>query len=284
MIEVWFLIAVGLIAVIFASIQDLKKREVTNWISFSLIVFALGFRFFYSLFSGESFQDLNFFYYGLIGLGIFLVIGHLFYYGRVFAGGDAKLMIALGTVLPLSNSFNENLNLFVMFLFLFLVVGGIYGILWSFVLVVKHWKNFAKEYKKQFILYKKFMNSFFVSALLVIIIGIVFDMLVLYLGVILFLLPVVYIYAKAIDESCMVKKIKSSKLVEGDWIYNDIKIRRGVVVKAKWEGVSMKDILAIKKNKKFVLVREGIPFVPVFFFTFLILVFMWFSGSVVGFF
>jgi len=128
------------------------------------------------------------------------------------------------------------------------------------------------------------MNSFFVSALLVIIIGIVFDMLVLYLGVILFLLPVVYIYAKAIDESCMVKKIKSSKLVEGDWIYNDIKIRRGVVVKAKWEGVSMKDILAIKKNKKFVLVREGIPFVPVFFFTFLILVFMWFSGSVVGFF
>ena len=284
MIEVWFLIAVGLIAVIFASIQDLKKREVTNWISFSLIVFALGFRFFYSLFSGESFQDLNFFYYGLIGLGIFLVIGHLFYYGRVFAGGDAKLMIALGTVLPLSNSFNENLNLFVMFLFLFLVVGGIYGILWSFVLVVKHWKNFAKEYKKQFILYKKFMNSFFVSALLVIIIGIVFDMLVLYLGVILFLLPVVYIYAKAIDESCMVKKIKSSKLVEGDWIYNDIKIRRGVVVKAKWEGVSMKDILAIKKNKKFVLVREGIPFVPVFFFTFLILVWMWFSGSVVGFF
>src|SRR3989338_7551461 len=140
MIEVWFLIAVGLIAVIFASIQDLKKREVTNWISFSLIVFALGFRFFYSLFSGESFQDLNFFYYGLIGLGIFLVIGHLFYYGRVFAGGDAKLMIALGIVLPLSNSFNENLNLFVVLLFLFLVVGSIYGILWSFVLVVKHWK------------------------------------------------------------------------------------------------------------------------------------------------
>ena len=66
MIEMWFLIAVGLIAVIFASIQDLKKREVTNWISFSLIVFALGFRFFYSLFSGESFQDLNFFYYGLL--------------------------------------------------------------------------------------------------------------------------------------------------------------------------------------------------------------------------
>ena len=283
MIEVWFLTAVGLIAVIFASIQDLKKREVTNWISFSLIVFALGFRFFYSLFSGESFQDLNFFYYGLIGLGIFLVIGHLFYYGRVFAGGDAKLMIALGTVLPLSNSFNENLNLFVVFLFLFLVVGSIYGILWSFVLVVKHWKNFVKEYKKQFILYKGLMNSFFVLALLVIIIGIVFDMLVLYLGLVLFLLPVVYIYAKAIDESCMVKKIKSSKLVEGDWIYNDIQVGRKTI-KAKWEGVSMKDILAIKKNKKFVLVREGIPFVPVFFFTFLILVFMWFSGSVVGFF
>lgn len=278
MIEVWFLIAVGLIAVISASIQDLKKREVANWISFSLIVFALGFRFFYSLFNGESFQDLNFFYYGLIGLGIFLVIGHLFYYGRVFAGGDAKLMIALGTVLPLSNSFNENLNLFVVFLFLFLVVGSIYGIIWSFVLVVKHWKNFVKEYKKQFILYKKLMNPFFVLVLLVVVMGVVFDMLILYLGIVLFLLPVVYVYAKAIDESCMVKKIKSSKLVEGDWIYNDIKIGRKTI-KAKWEGVSMKDILTIKKKKKFVLVREGIPFVPVFFFTFLILVCLWFSGN-----
>jgi hypothetical protein len=41
------------------------------------------------LFSGENFVSLNnFFYQGLIGLGIFFIIGNAFYYGRLFAGGD----------------------------------------------------------------------------------------------------------------------------------------------------------------------------------------------------
>ena len=31
---------------IFAVVQDLKKREIANWVNFSLIIFALGFRFF----------------------------------------------------------------------------------------------------------------------------------------------------------------------------------------------------------------------------------------------
>jgi len=49
------------------------------------------------LFSEAGF---GFFYQGLIGLGIFFVLGNALYYGRMFAGGDAKLMIALGAVLP----------------------------------------------------------------------------------------------------------------------------------------------------------------------------------------
>ena len=69
--ELIFLLILALIWIIFASIQDLKKREVANWISFSLIIFALGFRFFYSFYS----EDFNFFYQGLIGLGIFFIIG-----------------------------------------------------------------------------------------------------------------------------------------------------------------------------------------------------------------
>ena len=45
----------------------------------------------------------------------------MLYYGRVFAGGDAKLMIALGAIIPLSNNFPENLNIMLKFLLLFLV-------------------------------------------------------------------------------------------------------------------------------------------------------------------
>jgi len=103
-----FLIVLCLIWIAFAVIQDLRKREIANWLNFSLIIFAIVFRFFFSLFSEEGF---GFFYQGLIGFAIFFVIGNMLYYGRVFAGGDAKLMIALGAIIPLSNNFPENLNI-----------------------------------------------------------------------------------------------------------------------------------------------------------------------------
>ena len=97
MFEIIFLIILALIFILVATFQDLRMREVANWINFSLIIFALGFRFFWSLFSESGF---GFFYQGLIGFGIFFILGNLFYYGRIFAGGDAKLMIAMGAILP----------------------------------------------------------------------------------------------------------------------------------------------------------------------------------------
>ena len=71
MFETIFLMILGAIWILFSVVEDLRKREVANWLNFSLIVFALGFRFFYSLFSDVGF---NFFYQGLIGLGIFFVL------------------------------------------------------------------------------------------------------------------------------------------------------------------------------------------------------------------
>ena len=85
MLEVVFLAVLALIWIVFATIQDVRTREIANWLSFSLIIFALGFRFFYSLFYEVGF---GFFYQGLIWFGIMFVVGNLFYYIRMFAGGD----------------------------------------------------------------------------------------------------------------------------------------------------------------------------------------------------
>lgn len=41
-----FLIVLCLIWIAFAVIQDLRKREIANWLNFSLIIFAIAFRFF----------------------------------------------------------------------------------------------------------------------------------------------------------------------------------------------------------------------------------------------
>ncbi len=272
MYEVIFLFALALIWIIFATVQDLRKREIANWVSFSLIIFALGFRFFYSLFSSAGF---NFFYQGVLGLGIFFVIGNLLYYGRLFAGGDAKLMIALGAILPFSQSFSVNLNIFLLFLFVFLIIGAVYSLIISLTLSIKNFSKFRKEFGKIFGKNKKLIYIPMFLGLVLMVAG--FNTLIFYLGIIIFILPYLYIYTKAVDEACMIKRIKTSLLSEGDWLYRDVRVGRKTI-KATWAGLNKKEIKLIQRNKKFVKIRQGIPFTPVFLISFLIFFYLWKTG------
>jgi len=270
--ELIFLWILALIWIIFATIQDLKSREIANWLNFSLIIFALGFRFFYSFFSSGNF---DFFYQGLIGLLIFFIIGNLLYYGRMFAGGDAKLMIALGVILPFSGDFSKNLEIFVSFFLIFLFIAAFYSLIFSLVLALKNFKKFKKEFGFQVSKHKRTVYSVLVLGLVLMAFGL-FETLFLSLGILVFILPYFYLYAKAVDEVCMIKKLPSKKLTEGDWLYRNIKVGNKVVKKS-WDGLSKKEIKLLQK-KKFVLIRQGIPFSPVFLISFLILIYFWKSG------
>ena len=269
-----FLLVLGLIWIIGATIQDLRKKEVANWLNFSLILFALGFRFFYSLFSGVGF---NFFYQGLIGLGTFFVLGNAFYYMRVFAGGDAKLMIALGSIIPLSSNFLTNLGYFVLFVLIFFFVGTLYGGVWSLVLVFRNMNSFGKRFKS---IFKKNQSIVFVVMFL----GLVFMILGFYrifffiLGLLVFLSPYLFIYAKAVDDSSMIKRLGVKDLREGDWLYSRIKIGRRYI-EPSWEGLSKKQVSDIKKKYRFVKIRQGVVFVPVFLISFIVFVYGILLGS-----
>ena len=267
--EVIFLFVLALVWIVFASVQDLKKREVANWLNFSLIIFALGFRFFYCLFSEAGF---SFLYQGLIGLGIFFVLGNLFYYCRLFAGGDAKLLIALGAVLPFSTEFFTNVKIFMWFFLIFLFIGAVYGFIWSLVLMSWNFKNFKKEFGKRFKKNKSLFLFVLFLALIIMGLGFVFN-LFFYLGICIFVFPYFYLFAKSVDEVCMIKNIRTKDLVEGDWLYKNVKVGKQIV-KARWEGLSKKEIKLLKK-KRFVKVRQGIPFVPVFLISFIVLFYLW---------
>lgn len=270
--EIIFLIVLALVWIAFATFQDLRTREIANWLNFSLIIFALGFRFFYSLFS-ESF---GFFYQGLIGLGIFFILGNLLYYGRFFAGGDAKLMIALGAVLPFSGSFSVNLKIFASFFFIFLFVGAIYSIATSIYFSLGNFKKFKKEFGFQLRKNKKLIYPFFFLGLILMIFGFS-DSMFFVLGILIFILPYLYIYAKAVDESCMIKKIKTSQLTEGDWLYKNMKVGKKTI-KATWDGLKKREIKQLRKKYKIILIRYGIPFSSVFLISFLILIYLWKTG------
>jgi Flp pilus assembly protein protease CpaA len=274
---IFLLVAVG-VWVLAASIRDLQVREVPNWLSFSLIIFALGFRFFYSLFSGAEWV---FFYQGLIGLGIFFVLGNAFYYGRVFAGGDAKLLIALGSVLGLTSSFSLNWKYYFLFVLLVLFIGSIYGIIWSVFLSVKNFSKFRRKVGEVFYKNKKMFYLMMIPGVLSLMLGFL-ESYFLILGILFLIFPLLYVYAKSVDDVSMIKKIKVDKLTEGDWLVGDVRVGKGKV-KQSWEGLSKKDIELIRKYHKSVEIRQGIPFVPVFLISFIIFVWVYYSGFLNGF-
>jgi Flp pilus assembly protein protease CpaA len=262
-----FLEILGLLAIIFAVVQDLKTNEVADWLNYSLVIFALGARFFYSLFEG----DFNILYQGLIGFGIFFAIGNIFYYSKIFAGGDAKLMYGLGAVIPFYSDFFSNVKVFFLFLFAFMLSGAIYGIIISIVLGLRNFKEFKKEFSKQIKGNKKIILLALVLGILVLIAGLFESMLFLF-GAVMLLLPFLYLYSKAVEECCMIKPIKPEKLREGDWLYKSLKLGKKIL-EPNWEGLSMKDVIEIRKRYKGkeIKIKFGIPFTPVFLISFVFL-------------
>jgi len=267
-----FLIVLGLVWIIGAVFQDLHRREVDNLWNFSLIAIALSYRAVVSVYVLDYWFLLN----GLIGFGIFLLLGNLFYYSRVFAGGDVKLVIALGTILPLSYDWIVNLKIFGLFIVLFLLGGSIYVFIWSLFLVVVNWNRFSKEFVKQFKFYK---TLFLICFILVVFlfgvsffIGLEFSLIAL----VFLLFPFLFAFAKSVEESCMVKEILPERLTEGDWLYEDVFIN-GKKVKKNWEGVSRKELNLIqRKYRRKILVKYGIPFTPGFLIGFVgVLVLGW---------
>ena len=264
-IENWFLIGLGLIWIIGAVLQDLRRREVDNIWNFSLIGFALAYRLSVSVWGGNYWFILN----GLIGFGIFFILGNVFYYSRLFAGGDAKLVMALGAVLPLSYNWIINLKIFGLFILLFFVGGSIYSLIWAFCLMISNWKRFSKEFGKQFKIHKKmFFIALIFGVLWVVGSFILSQVSFILIGLIILLFPILFMFAKSIEESCMVKKLSSDKVTQGDWLYEDIFVG-GKKIKSNWEGVSKRELKLIQKwkNKK-ILVKYGIPFTPSFLFSF----------------
>lgn len=266
-----FLIGIALFWMIISSIQDIKRREVENWWNFSLIIFALAFR---ALFSIES-SNYWYFAWGLIGLAVGFVVANIFYYARMFAGGDAKLLMALGTILPFSLDYWTNLGILILFLILFLFSGAVYGFFYSFIMMLLNFNNFRKEFSQQCKKYKKLAVFVCIFCLIAIIIFFFSNFyLGLILSIVLLFTPLLLIYAKSVEESCMIKSANVGNLTIGDWLYKPIKIGKKRIM-PNWEGLSEKELLLIQKNyRKKVFVKEGLPFVPAFFIAFVLMLFV----------
>lgn len=274
----WYLfMIIGFVALVFASVVDIKIREVPNWLSYSLIVIGLGVRLIYSL----MISDFSYIIYGLVGFGVFFALANLMYYTKQWGGGDSKLLMGLGAMFgnfwEISLlGFSYELPFLVSLLVNIFVAGTVYGLIYSIFLALKHKKEFLKEFKL-----RKFNELKIVS--LIIFLLLIISLLVIderFLGLVLvFLLLILFAclvlsFMKIVEDISLYKTIDVNKLVEGDWLAKDVVVGKRTICHMRNIGVTRGDISLLKRNKiKRVFVKEGIPFVPSFLIGFLFTIF-----------
>jgi len=259
--QYYFLFVLTLVWIVAAVVQDLRKTEVPNWLTFSLIAFALAYRAFYSLYL----KDLEFFLYGFAGLILFCILANAFYYGRVFAGGDAKLMMGIGVVLP----FEKPLDYFILgggFILALFLVGAIYSLIYSFFIAAVNWKVFKKEFA---IAFWKYRHGFYFALLAALILAFLIKYLAVLFGVLVFYGLILHL---VVIDKCMVRMTPYNRLNEGDWLVSDVDIK-GKKIRKSVHGLSLEEIAILRGARKSVLVRLGIPFTPAFLFAFAIMVY-----------
>lgn len=266
---IWFFLA-GVLALwlIFGSIQDMRVREIANWVTLSLIGIGLAARLFVSLESG----NWDFFLIGVTMTFLFTAISFALYYSKVFAGGDAKLLMGLGAFIPGTN-YSQTVFNGVSAVLALLIIGAIYSFVYSIRIAWKHPSQFRKELAKR----KKWYH-FIVPfvALMIVALVIVSDPVLNLLGGLIAFSLILYPYLMAVDK-CMVRLYSPHELAVGDWIQEDVVVG-GKRINATVHGLSEKEIALLIKARKKVLVKEGIPFVPVFLITYLLMVFFFVSG------
>lgn len=278
--EYYFLFGLALTWTVFAVVQDLRTREVSNWLNFSFIAFALAYRAFYS----AIYERAEFFLFGLGGVLLFIALGYLFYYARVFAGGDAKLLMGLGGVLPIE-SVKDYVFIGGGFIFALLLMGAAYGLCYSMFLAFGNWSKFSSSFKRELGLRRGIFNAYFgvMLALAVISVvlfrgaaGIYFSIFFLVAG----FFALVYVFGKAIENSVMRKLVLPIDLREGDWIEGDIVLKingKRHVIKKSMHGLTLEDIRILKRagGNRRILIKEGIPFTPAFLLALLVFFYLW---------
>jgi len=261
------LIIITVIWLTFASISDLKTREVPDWISFSLIIIAVAFL----LIQVISERSLKLLINPLIFGITFTIIAYTMYYTKQWGGGDTKLLIPLGIIFstyPELNYFNPILNFpFPMILLInIFVIGTLYCLFYSFYLAIKHKERFIKEFKKNEFKKAKIIAVILALSLVIITIYLPYprNILSLLLSLIILITPYLIAFVKSVEKGCMFEKISVNKITEGDWVAENIYNNKKLILSKHNLGVTKKQIEVIKKLKKDVLVKNGLPFIPSF--------------------
>lgn len=270
-LEEIILFSVGLIFLLIATYTDIKKREVPDWLNYALIFSALGLRFIFSFEKGWFF-----FLSGLAGFLVCLGLAYLFYFANWWGGGDSKLLMGMGALIGINLNFKALDFGLLWFFGGLLFFGVILGIIWSLVLAFKKWPEFTLNFKN-LINSLKFWHYFSLSLSSAFLILSFFQPYLLSLTFFPIFIFYLLCFVKAVEDACFIKTIGIEKLVEGDWLAQDIFIK-GKKIFSKTKVLEKDDLWQLRSLKmenklNNVLIKEGLPFVPSFLLSYIFITF-----------
>lgn len=269
--------SISFIALVIGSITDLKTREVPDWVNYGMVFSGLGLNLLFSvIYSNPSFA-IN----SILGLVIFFGIAYIMFYAGQWGGGDSKMLMGLGAMIgidvgALSTQFLSG------FIINALFVGAVYGLFWSFYLVLKNrkkfWAGFTKALsEKNAVKTKKLLLVSLVLFFALFLIANSYYAKIFVLSLAFLALSTFYLWAfvRTVEKTCMHRLVEPSKLTEGDWIVKDVHVWGKYITGPKDLGISKSQIRKLtelyeKGKVKKILIKEGIPFVPSFLIAFVI--------------
>lgn len=256
-------LATALVGSSIAALWDLKTTEIPDEIPHAMIIIAL------VIYGVQSYLEWNYspiLSSAIVGLSL-LALGFLMYHFGQWGGGDAKILSAIGFLLPqwpsqtmLPFPFNYLMNVF--------LVGAVYMFFYMVVLALlnrKIFTGFLKDIKANSKVFSfGSIGMFFAFLLLNIYLVKVFgiqtnttflisnSLIPLALTVCLY---IVWRFAKVVEDVGFKRNIPISKLKIGD-----------VPLESKrWDGITEKELKKIKRSdRKSIWIKEGVRFAPTF--------------------
>ncbi len=262
-------ISAAIIIAVIGTATDLQNRWSPDYISYFGILFGFGGHAILSL-SQASYWPLLF---SLAGAAAFYGIGWLMFNFGAWGGGDAKMLVAFGALLPVyqpttSFYFSAPWPFLATLLLNIFIFGAILGIIGTALIFAKNFRAIIPEIKKQFRENKKYMQisagTIAVSPAFLVVANFYLAAAVALAGIFIAL----FFILKSVETSSMHKDTVPEKLVEGDWLLEEIKIGDFHVMPTK-AGLETSDIKKIKElaaqgKLKTVRVKEGLPYLPAF--------------------
>lgn len=262
MIEV-LLFVVALVGSAAAGLFDLKTTEIPDKIPYLMIVIGV---------AGNIIQSYLIWSYwplvysAVVGLG-FLGFGFVMYYLGQWGGGDAKILSAIGFLIPTYQSAKLILPFSISFFFNVFLVGAVYMIVYAFSLSFINrniWSSFLTDLRanaKMILIY----NSALIVTLMAL--GFIFTKFFDFLPLDIFAIFVLTIWIASVGLFFMWKFIKSVEKIGFKKNIPVSKLKVGDVPDyfKKWEGLTEKELKKIKSSgKKYIWIKEGVRFAPAF--------------------